>query len=327
MMLLSQMDRVQFLSIRTLTTFLRSQSLQVMVMITNLSKIDKSIFKSFQLHYCSWFKKIFIFLLIVFISPVLSSCENNSQTEVALFPDLSGSFITNDLANKLEATLSANRDLTSVKLASGGGYSQAGDKIAWLLYERDITLRIDRFCFSACADYILLGANKVEIVSEYGLIGVHGTPMWLFYDTLNPEQSKNNPCYRKSMSEKSMAILIKERGKGKEFILESYKRLKPKITSEHSNDKCQFVNVELSVDAWFPTRQQILDYTGIEVTGELCADHPECINNTLQHNFINGSVIMFGDETYVVKNKITKQNADRKNVIGQVPVQFFRTEE
>ena len=68
--------------------------------------------------------------------------------------------------------------LDTFRITSNGGLTAAAKKIHWLLEDHDIELEVDKYCFSACAHYILLVSSNAVLLDNT-LIGFHHSDMSL----------------------------------------------------------------------------------------------------------------------------------------------------
>lgn len=70
-----------------------------------------------------------------------------------------------------------------LKITSYGGVAIEAINMAKELWNRDIHLRVEKVCFSACANYLFLG-SKTKSVEPNGLLGFHGYLSSVFSDEL-----------------------------------------------------------------------------------------------------------------------------------------------
>ncbi|WP_194867107.1 hypothetical protein [Pseudoalteromonas sp. PPB1] len=74
---------------------------------------------------------------------------------------------------KIEELISKNKKIDTLVITSGGGPINLGIELAELIQKNSLRVKIDKFCFSSCANYILLSGRPTEI-SKGAVIGWHG---------------------------------------------------------------------------------------------------------------------------------------------------------
>lgn len=72
-----------------------------------------------------------------------------------------------------------------VSVRSGGGQSQAAIELADWIDENNILLRIDSVCLSACASFLVLAVDNLEVLPG-ALIGMHHTSLTLLWRASRP---------------------------------------------------------------------------------------------------------------------------------------------
>lgn len=66
-----------------------------------------------------------------------------------------------------------NRGIDTVIINSGGGDGAAGLEIGMAFRQHHVTLIVDQYCFSSCANYLFVGADR-KILQSGAALGFHG---------------------------------------------------------------------------------------------------------------------------------------------------------
>ena len=82
---------------------------------------------------------------------------------------------TNESSMKKLVETIESQPVEKLIISSIGGNSTYGVAIARMLREKNIEVVVDRYCYSSCANYILLGARKATVKSG-AVVGFHGAP-------------------------------------------------------------------------------------------------------------------------------------------------------
>ncbi len=71
-------------------------------------------------------------------------------------------------------TVKSTPTARAVRITSAGGNGPAAIKIANLIYDRNLIVKVDQYCISSCAQFILASGRKKEIGKD-SVVGFHGT--------------------------------------------------------------------------------------------------------------------------------------------------------
>lgn len=86
--------------------------------------------------------------------------------------------IRHGLAGDIETILDANPKVDSLQIDSYGGFIYPGNRAAKLVADRNLSVTVMEYCFSACTDILLTGDPGV--VQEYASFGVHNADYELY---------------------------------------------------------------------------------------------------------------------------------------------------
>ncbi|TSB04945.1 hypothetical protein [Sphingorhabdus contaminans] len=118
---------------------------------------------------------------VVVLSALLTGCGNSavSKTDYAV--------LTGRINEQMLAEVSKNIDgIHSIVITSQGGDSSSAMDLARLIYDHHIHIRVEKYCLSACAQYILPSAKTIEFVDK-PIVGLHQSPISIrnFYERQN----------------------------------------------------------------------------------------------------------------------------------------------
>ncbi len=206
--------------------------------------------------------------------------------------------VTMDFARQLAFALSEGN--TPV-ITSSGGESIAGLAAGRMLANLAAHIIIDDYCLSSCASYVMAGATHVAFRGQ-AVVGFHHTAHldYLIYSAAWPGRN----CYGRSYA-LQRDIYAGHPG-GEQFLDELYERLSPSVIAVatvqdegDSSELCTSVSYQLTNQYWFPSSQQIEEFMGIEVEGDLCADDDACMRRRLRNMHLTGTVVV-GDEVWTL---------------------------
>lgn len=118
---------------------------------------------------------------IFVLTALLAGCGNSavSKTNYAI--------LTGRINERMLEEVSKNiGGLHSIIITSQGGDASSAMDLAKLIYDHKIHVRVEKYCLSACALYILPSANTLEFVDK-PIVGVHQSPISIrnFYKSQN----------------------------------------------------------------------------------------------------------------------------------------------
>jgi len=229
--------------------------------------------------------KYFILFIVVFIFLA------------AFYSKVNSNVFEGDFNESFVKKLASAKPYSSVIIRSNGGYSKFGFMVNEAIYNKKIDVIIDDYCFSACAEYVLLASKDITFVNE-PIIGFHGNAL-LHHAVL--ERYRTVPASECYNSEAPKLLKLYSRIKANSnFWKEQEKRLiVPKIT-EFKNG-CPYYRYEFAHKYWYPTSDQLENLMGIKFSGSLCADNPACIKARLIRKGRKGTSFVVGDEVYISK--------------------------
>lgn len=81
---------------------------------------------------------------------------------------------------------------TSIVITSQGGDAYFGQKIGLLILKKRLNITVEKYCLSACANYIFLSGNK-KYLKKNALLGFHGgLNLEMLKEHLDQPENKNN---------------------------------------------------------------------------------------------------------------------------------------
>jgi hypothetical protein len=115
------------------------------------------------------------------LTALLTGCGNSSvpRTDYAV--------LTGRINERMLAEVSKNIDgMHSIVITSQGGDASSAMDLAQLIYDRNIHVRVEKYCLSACAQYILPSAKTIEFIDK-PIVGLHQSPISIrnFYKSQN----------------------------------------------------------------------------------------------------------------------------------------------
>jgi hypothetical protein len=110
-------------------------------------------------------KKIWMLLCIF-----LMSCGNTASSDTGYL------VLTGRIDDKMVSGVSKNiHRVHSIIITSQGGDASSAMDLARMIYDNKIYVRVEKYCLSACAQYIIPAASVVEFVGK-PVLGVHQSP-------------------------------------------------------------------------------------------------------------------------------------------------------
>lgn len=109
--------------------------------------------------------KIFMIIFLAFMHSRMYASTIDNET-----------LIFNGEINKksyLEISQFLKKGGKRIIINSGGGDTRYGQKIGMEFFDNDVTLIVDKYCLSSCANYLFLGA-KEKLIQPNGILGFHG---------------------------------------------------------------------------------------------------------------------------------------------------------
>ena len=191
--------------------------------------------------------------------------------------------------------------VNNIIVVSFGGKPSAGIKIAREIIDGRLSVSIAEACISACAEYILPAAKSITLIDE-PLIGYHWNPLILGH--LLRENATKDLEYCTGIRDEELLKLLIDTGVKTDAWKHTLTRLKlVKYEVEYKDNACPWSVKKFENKLWFPTTEQLKTIFGLEVSGKLCADNPECYKKKIPHYFREGGSFIVGDEKIIVPSK------------------------
>ena len=192
-------------------------------------------------------------------SPLLSVADEDEATLVYKEGDTvfyMGAI--SDEANQQFARLLDNSTKT-LKISSRGGEIMLGMDLGEIIFENDLNVEVDTFCFSSCANYVF-PAGKTKILHKNSLLGWHGGAMqkMVFDDAqteiayksyIEPAQKRETEYFKKIGVSQISTIY----GQRDEFA--SFEPCAGWSYSVQAMEKLGMKNILLSSGVWEPEAQ------------------------------------------------------------------------
>lgn len=224
--------------------------------------------------------KISIQTLLVAIGALfVASCGQENRSEVSVAdvdcpPDrcvvISGKFSEDHVASVRDFGSS----LDYVVVNSIGGKSRFAREIAEVMAENDAGLLIVGECSSACFEFLVPTASSVTAISE-PIIAVHGNP--IVTHTLLQRAGYVRPSHCPWPSRDFLQDLYARKGLKTDFVQKTIEMLGDASVAftVKENGCLSSLSFTSRNQYWEPTRDEIEQYLGVEISGELCRDKIE----------------------------------------------------
>lgn len=198
------------------------------------------------------------------------------------------------------------RDLTSLiesmpckngvlELDSIGGLETDAIIAANAIAERSVVIEVNRYCVSACVDFILPAATAVKFINQ-PIVAVHGNPaaMQFLMTHYSPPGIEN--C--RFAEYQSFADLYRRRGANLQFFHNQLAKLGVRafeVSPPLGEDACPHHNIVFEVDYWLPSAAELRSGMQIEVDGETCA--PDACQRQELRRLLSGRSVRIGTRT------------------------------
>lgn len=198
-------------------------------------------------------------------------------------------------------------ETTEIALISTGGLADIGLEAAEIVRSRGLEVVVLGSCNSACAEYILPAASKIQFFDD-PLVGFHGNESSMMYFAV--EDGLKNPCApdsdQKNMLDKLEGLierreaLYNKTGRKKDFWKAQIKSLGSAklIKAPTRGSDCVYIQ-KFPYELWYPTSEQLNSLLGLEFEGTLCADDPVCYKRKIPMVKGLGEKYIVGDDEYV----------------------------
>ncbi|MEQ8405042.1 MAG: hypothetical protein RKE49_08085 [Oceanicaulis sp.] len=195
-----------------------------------------------------------------------------------------------------DAFLDAFKTHNQIAVSSTGGETHQALALARVLAPRRLHLIIDDYCFSACASLLAPAADSIEFGPD-AMFGVHDSPA-MARAVYVRDFGRDDDCYvRSGGAHREMYAWA---GRNPRFPDEVFERLEPlPARAVDIGGDCPRIEYGLTHQWWFPTSDQLRDLMGLEFTGTICADDPDCMRRRLRALRMEGTV-MVGEEIWTL---------------------------
>jgi len=178
--------------------------------------------------------------------------------------------VNNDWLSQIEEI---DCDKPILNISSVGGEIKLSLKVAEAIEKKNLTIVIDSYCFSACAEFLLPAAKHV-IFRNAPLIGFHGNPILVqFLAEHNlPPGIQNFPF----LDANRMKKLYKRSNTNPDFWDYQLKHLKLSkflVETVNSQGKCPNMDIAFEHDLWFPSSISLREDLWLKFDGDVCADN------------------------------------------------------
>ena len=192
-------------------------------------------------------------------------------------------------------------EVNSLTVVSFGGKTSYGIKIAREVFNNKLELSIAEVCLSACAEYLLPAAKNIHLIDQ-PLIGYHRNPIILKH-LLTLHANKDLEHCTNIGDDDLLQLLIDTDKKTNAWKHTLSKMNLTYYEVDYKKDACPWSSKTFENKFWFPTTGQLEVIFGLEVSGKLCADNPECYKKKIPHYFREGGSFIVGDEKIIVPSK------------------------
>lgn len=183
-------------------------------------------------------------------------------------------------------------------------FSPGGDPLVaartsdWLLsnFER---VEIAAFCLSSCAEILV---RKASIQSklhfrEMPIVGYHHNSL-IFGELVDEEQKRQaRQCFKET--DELLTELIQETSGSLDIVeiqMDKLGSARASVSLKH--DSCKGRYVAPAYNYWLPTSAELRTLYGIDFSGSVCADAPECLSEKLPQFGKKGQIFLAAGRTY-----------------------------
>ncbi|MEE9272909.1 MAG: hypothetical protein V3U57_06555 [Robiginitomaculum sp.] len=165
---------------------------------------------------------------------------------------------------------SAAKNGRTIQIMSQGGDVLAGQAAAMVIREFQPKIEIATFCFSACAEFILVEASRYQRIDNTAnvLIGFHHNPL-IARKAMSSKPELFEACFGKHLR-----AFESVRNLDSDFLDFQIKKIDLfwEMPFYVNQTKCSTVEINYKYDYWLPTSQVLNDELGIRFKKPLCAD-------------------------------------------------------
>lgn len=170
--------------------------------------------------------------------------------------------ITPEVVQAVEAELGDSDRV--LLMTSDGGTPRDALALAEVLRERDVTLRVEQFCLSACSTYVMALAPRVEVAS-YSVVAFHHTGAWVFDAIAARKAMPPDARYREAPASERAAF--RASGLDDKLLDRIAMAVEPRCFREHQTPSGAVATLE-SAYAWYiPDRTALREIYGDRLSG------------------------------------------------------------
>ena len=185
-----------------------------------------------------------------------------------------------------------------VTISSTGGSTEPAQEAANYIFINKLNVRIERICASACAEYLLPAAAKIEFVDN-PIIAFHGNPIMGAFLEEKYEPEAFFRCYDDTA--KQMRELYINAGKNTNFWKEQLRRLKLGEPKFERSERCVRFQYVFEHKFWYPTSDQLQNLLGLRFSGRVCADDFACVRKKIAPRWRKDQSFVVGDNVHFGK--------------------------
>lgn len=198
--------------------------------------------------------------------------------------------------------LRAATDFQEITVSSTGGDPDFAEIAAEIIQEKHLKIRIEHFCLSSCAEYLLPAAHSITL-SNKSVIGFHQNPLMINYikETFS-EFQQHEICYYSDNLE-YIEKLHFEKLKNSEYWKTTLDKIELNDAGFVKKDDCIEVQFIFNNRLWLPTSNQLKSGMGLQFEGSICSDDPTCYQQTIDRSWDENTNIVVGEIVYTSKGR------------------------
>ena len=167
---------------------------------------------------------------------------------------------------------------SSITVTSAGGDANSAFQIGQIVFDRNISVRVEDVCASSCAEFILPSASNV-IIGQNALIGFHLND-FAFEQIAKERGLSENLCSSRRTPFLRQIYLLRRMNTN--FFKEVLNRLNlTDYEPVQVPTGCSSQRTWTNYLAWFPTSVQLKELWGLTFDGNVCADAEICYRRRL----------------------------------------------
>lgn len=149
-------------------------------------------------------------------------------------------------------------------ITSDGGTPRDALALAEVLRERDVTLRVEQFCLSACSTYVMALAPRV-VVASYSVVAFHHTGAWVFDATAARKAMPPDARYREAPASERAAF--RASGLDDKLLDRIAMAVEPRCFRERQTGTGPVADLEYNYALYIPDRTALREIYGDRLSG------------------------------------------------------------